>query len=250
MLYSDVLAGGVWACSADGLVREVLPRRRGIGGMVPHADGGWVLSGRNVLHLSPTGEQRTLIDEPGAFGYNDLGSTPDGGLLAGELRYRPMTDDEPRNGRLLRLSPDGALSLLSEEVVWPNGIGLSPDCETIYVSDYAQRLVLAMSAAGEDVRVFAPTPSGSADGLAVDCEGGVWIALGEGGGVARLKADGDLDEVVSLPARFVSSLSFGGTDMRDVLISTADNLVEPELGGTLLRARSRLAGAPVTPVRV
>jgi sugar lactone lactonase YvrE len=86
--------------------------------------------------------------------------------------------------------------------------------------------------------------------LAVDRDGGVWVALGEGGGIARFLADGELDEVATLPASFVSSLCFGGPDMRDVLITTADNHVHPELGGTLLRARSRIPGLPIEPVAV
>src|SRR5215472_9122138 len=99
-----------------------------------------------------------------------------------------------------------------------------------------------MTADGRDVGVFAESPDGSADGLALDSEGGVWVALGEGGGVARFHPDGELDEVITLPAGFVSSLSFGGPDMRDVLISTADNQLRPELGGTLLRSRSKIPG--------
>ena len=110
--------------------------------------------------------------------------------------------------------------------------------------------MLACPAAGGEPRRFAASPRGSADGLAVDVEGCVWLALGEGGGVARLSPDGELLEIVDVPARFVSSISFGGEDGRDVLISTADNLIDPELGGTLLRARSEVAGVPVTPVSV
>jgi sugar lactone lactonase YvrE len=56
--------------------------------------------------------------------------------------------------------------------------------------------------------------------------------------------------VISLPANFVSSLSFGGADMCDVLISTADNQAQPQLGGTLLRARSEVAGLPVAATTV
>ena len=83
--------------------------------------------------------------------------------------------------------------------------------------------------------------------FALDCEGGIWFALGKGGGVARFHANGELDELVEMPASFVSSLCFGGPDMRDVLITTADNQIHPELGGTLLRARSDLAGLAVAP---
>jgi gluconolactonase len=250
LVYSDVLAGGVWGCSEGGVIREIVPKRRGVGGILAHAEGGWVLSGRSVLHVRPDGAQRTLIDDDDACGFNDLGATPDGDLLAGVLRYRPLAGEPPRNGRLVRLTPEPRMTVLSEDLLWPNGIGCSPDGHTIYVSDYARELVLAMNADGADVRVFTHSPRGSADGLAVDCEGGVWIALGAGAGVARFDPQGELDELISLPAAFVSSLSFGGADLREVLISTADNRLQPELGGTLLRARAEVAGAPVPPVRV
>ncbi len=249
MIYSDVLAGGVWGCSPEGAVREILPRRRGIGGIVAHTDGGWVISGRDVIHISPDGGQRLLYADEDACGFNDLGATADGSLLIGVLRYRPMAGDAERNGRLVRLDPGGEATSLTEEVVWPNGIGVSPDGETTYLSDYARRLVLAISAGGE-VREFCHSPQGSADGLAVDREGGVWVALGEGGGVARFLADGTLDEVVPLPASFISSISFGGPDAREVLITTADNHESPELGGTLLRGRAEIAGLPVGPTTV
>ena len=61
MVYSDVIAGGLFSCSPDGVVTELLHGRRGIGGIVPHADGGWVISGRTVLHLAPGGKQRELL---------------------------------------------------------------------------------------------------------------------------------------------------------------------------------------------
>jgi sugar lactone lactonase YvrE len=247
-VYSDVIAGGVWGCSTAGVVREILPKRRGIGGILAHADGGWVISGRSVIHLQPDGEQRELLSGEGVCGYNDLGATPNGELLAGVLRYRPLSGEDPRPGQLLRLDQQGAVEVLTEDVVWPNGIGVSPDAGTIYISDYAQRAVLAVSSRDGHTRTFCRSPRGSADGLAVDCDGGVWVALGEGGGVARFHPNGQLDEVTTLPASFVSSLSFGGADMRDVLITTADNDVQPELGGTLLRARSEVAGLAVAPV--
>jgi gluconolactonase len=248
LVYSDVIAGGVFSCSPDEVASELLPGRRGIGGIVPHADGGWVLSGRTVIHVSPDGSQRELLSDPDAPGYNDLFSTPDGVLLAGELRYRPMGGEDPVEGRVVSLAPGQEPQTLCEPVRWANGIGLSPDGATVYVSDYARQEVLACPAEGGEPSRFAASPRGSADGLAVDAEGCVWLALGEGAGVARLSAGGELLEIVEVPAQFVSSISFGGPDGRDVLISTGDNLIEPELGGMLLRARSEVPGVPVTPV--
>jgi sugar lactone lactonase YvrE len=110
--------------------------------------------------------------------------------------------------------------------------------------------VLALSPDGQEVRELCSSPRGSPDGLAVDAEGGVWVALGQGGAIGRFLPDGRLDELVAVPAQFVSSLCFGGPDMRDVLITTADNHVNPELGGALFRARSEIAGLALSPVVV
>jgi len=256
MVYSDVLAGGLWACPANGLPEELLPKRRGIGGAVAHADGGWVISGRSLLHVLPDGGQRELLGETQLSqlhgeticGFNDLGATPRGDLLAGVLRYRPLAGEPERNGALVRIGAAGEVEVLTDQVVWPNGIGVSPDGLTIYLSDYARSCVLSIAADSRRVREFCRVPNGSADGLALDASGGVWVALGQGGGVARFLPDGRLDEIAQLPAQFVSSLCFGGPDMRDVLLTTADNPLHPELGGMLLRARSELAGLPLSAV--
>ncbi len=249
-VYSDVIAGGVWGCSSDGVISEILPRRRGVGGIVPHSDGGWVISGRNVIHLLSNGEQREILSGDEVCGYNDLGAAPGGALLAGVLLFRPFAGEDPRPGRLVSIDANADVKILNEDVIWPNGIGFSADGQTIYLSDYARGVVLAVPAQGGESSEFCSSPRGSADGLAVDTEGGVWVALGEGSGIARFLPDGQLDEIMDVPANFVSSVSFGGAGMRDVLITTADNHLHPELGGTLFRARSELAGAAVTPVTV
>jgi sugar lactone lactonase YvrE len=258
LIYSDVLGGGLWACPPTGEPRELLPGRRGIGGAVAHADGGWVISGRSLLHVLPDGTQRELLDggrleallgEP-VCGYNDLGATPAGDLLAGVLCYRPLAGESERNGRLVRIGAGGEVQVLTDEVVWPNGIGVSPDGSVIYVSDYARQNVLALEPGNGRAHEFCRSPRGSADGLAVDASAGVWVALGQGGAVARFLPDGRLDQIAELPARFVSSLCFGGPDMREVLITTADNQARPELGGTLLRAHTEVAGLALCPVAV
>ena len=249
-VYSDVLAGGVFEVDAAGAVSEILPKRRGIGGIVAHEDGGWIVSGRTLVHVASTGAQRELLAEDGYCGFNDLGVCARGRVLAGALRYRPLAGEPPRPGALLALTAPGRALVLSEDVVWPNGIGVSPDASTIYVSDYARAAVLAVPADGGPAEEFAAAPRGSADGLALDAEGGLWLALGEGAAIARFHPDGSLDGVAEVPARFVSSLCFGGEDMRDVIITTADNLVDEQLGGSVLRARSALPGLMVARARV
>jgi gluconolactonase len=231
--FSDVLQGGVRRWSAEG-IEDVLPKRRGIGGMCLHAAGGLVVSGRDVRHVRD-GEQRVVLAEmDGVTGYNDLGTDREGRVYVGALRFSPFAGESPKPGQVWRV--DGSATPVLEGIDWPNGIAFSPDGATMYACDYAHGVVL--TAAGE---VFARAPAGSTDGLAVDEQGGVWVAMGDAGALARFERDGTLDRTVDVPADFVSSLSFGGDDMRDVYVTTI---------GALLRGRADVPGLPVSPATI
>ena len=232
--FSDVLGGGLRRWSAAG-IEEVVPKRRGIGGMCLHADGGVVVSGRDVAHVRD-GEQRTLLGRvEGVTGFNDLGVDGEGRVHVGALRFRPFAGESPVPGEVWRIDSAGATKAL-EGIDWPNGIGFAPDGATIYACDYAHGTVVSTGG-----REFARVPEGSADGLAVDAEGGVWVATGEGGALARFAPDGALDRTVDVPASFVTSLCFGGDDLREVYVTAVG-----DAGGGLLRARCDVAGLPVS----
>ncbi len=241
VLFSDVVAGGVWRIPATGRRRPeiVIPKRRGVGGLLPHAGGGIVVSGRDLALVAADGQTRSLLQPPGVMGINDVSSDGAGGVLAGALRFRPMAGEDPVPGEVWQVPAGGGEPrVVAEDVVWPNGIGLSPDGETLYVADFHAACVLAYDRDGGGRRVFALSPRGSCDGLAVDAQGGVWVALGPGAGIGHLDASGALVEIVEIPAAFVSSVSFAGDDLCDLLVTTA---------GSVLRGRSPVPGLPVPP---
>jgi sugar lactone lactonase YvrE len=235
-----VLAGGVYSVGPDGGIAEVVPGRRGVGGLVPHRDGGVVVSGRAIVHARD-GETREVLSLEGAAGFNDIHTGADGSVLAGALRFQPFKGEEPVPGEVWRISAPGEAEIVGEGVLWANGIGRSPDGARLYVSDYAARHVRVYEPPDVEGSVLATMPAGSPDGLAVDEEGGVWVALGDAGSVARFDAGGELDGVVDVPADFVSSISFGGADRRDVLITA--------IGG-LFRARSEVPGVATAPASI
>lgn len=239
--FSDVIGGGVYRWSPGG-VEQVVPKRRGVGGIVLHADGGLVVTGRDVLHVRD-GESRVVLQLDGVTGFNDLATAPDGSVYVGALRFHPFAGEPPVPGEIWRVAAAGDAAPVAGGVLWANGIGFSPDGRTAYGSDYARSCVLAWDVADDGSlsapRTFAEMAPGSADGLAVDAEGGVWVAPGAAGNVVRFDAGGSLDRKLDVPASFVSSLCFGGEDMRDVFVTTGD--------GTLLRGRSNVAGLPLTP---
>jgi len=239
VLFSDVVSGGVWRWTGGRRATAVLEGRRGIGGLVPHAKGGLVVTGRDVVVVGGRGEDRELFGlRPGMTGFDDLVTMDDGSLLVGALRFRPDAGEDPVAGEVWRVPSrrGGDPEPFLEGVVRPSGIGLSPDGTTVYVSDSETGEVLACAADGVNRRVFARVPDGAPEGLAVDMAGDVWVALGPGGGVARFTLDGELRERHDVPgAGFVSSVAFAGED--DLLVATT---------GALLRARGvGVQGRPV-----
>jgi gluconolactonase len=244
--FSDVLGGGVYRLPPGGEPETVIPKRRGVGGLALHRDGGVVASGRDVIHVR-AGSTRVLLALEGATGFNDIATDRDGRVIAGVLRFHPLKGEAPVPGDVVRIDAPEDATRLFGGITWPNGIGHSPDGRTLYVSDYASGEVIAHDVAegGEpgNRRVFVQVPSGSPDGLAVDEAGGVWVALGDAGGVARFAPGGQLDHVLDVPASFVASVCFGGDDRRDLYVTTAGD-------GCVFRTRVEVPGRPVTPAAV
>jgi gluconolactonase len=100
-----------------------------------------------------------------------------------------------------------------------------------------------------DRRVFARIPDGWPDGMAVDIEGGIWVAAVFAGEVVRFKRDGTLDRRVQIPAKKVTSLVFGGGDLQDLYVVTADNADDASRQGTIFRTRSDIPGLAVPKAR-
>ena len=251
--FSDVPNGGVYRRDPDGTISTVIPKRRGVGGIALHAEGGVVVSGRNICHVVD-GETRVLFDQEDVPGYNDLFTDADGGLWFGSLRSDPFASGGERiPGELYHLAPDGSCRAVHGDVALTNGLGFSPDGSCLYHSDSAVRTVWCYEWDGGGTvrrRAFAVLAQGSPDGLAVAEDGSVWVACYGGGCVLRYGADGSLSEEIEVPAKAVTSLCFGGDDRRDLYVVTADNTDDPARAGTIFRARSAIAGLPVTLSRV
>ncbi len=255
LYFSDVHGGGVYRLSADGALETIVPKRRGVGGIALHADGGIVCSGRNICHVRD-GETRILFDPPDTPGFNDIFTDALGRVYAGTMRTSPFGDaGGPRTpGELWRIDAEGKAIELYGDVSLTNGIGFSPDGSVLYHCDTARRHILAHDVAPDGScsgrRVFAQLDRGGPDGLAVDEEGAVWVAAYGGGCVSRFAPDGRLDRHVDVPAAEVTSLCFGGDDLRDLYIATADNTDDPALRGGVFRTRVPVAGLVAPLARV
>ena len=247
LYFSDVTKGGVYRRRPDGEIETAVPKRRGVGGIALHRDGGLVISGKNICHVKD-GETRIILAIDGVPGFNDLYTDAEGCVYVGSLRSDPFAEGAQTPGELYRIRPDGAVEELYGGVGLTNGIGFSPDGSKLYHSDSAIPAVTVADVGSDGKvsgkRVFAPTEVGIPDGLAVDEAGGVWVAIYGGSAALRYAPDGSLDQRIEVPAESVTSLCFGGSDRRDLIVVSADNSDDPAREGSIFRTRVDVPGLP------
>src|SRR6476646_4099741 len=135
LYFTDVHDGGVRRRSPDGTIDVVVPKRRGVGGIALHADGGVVVSGRDIVHVRD-GENRALYSIDGVPGWNDICTDSAGRVYAGSIRFAVFDPDAtPVPGELWRIDAEGDATCLYDNVLHANGVVLSPGEQNIYHSD-------------------------------------------------------------------------------------------------------------------
>jgi D-xylonolactonase len=257
LLFSDVVRGGLFRLVGDAPVEQVLEHRRGMGGVALHADGGYVVSGRNVAHKSATATTVLLDADPaaGRQSFNDLTADEQGRVYVGSLDTNPLDpDSEVRPGKLHRIELDGTATTLSDDVLLSNGLGFSRDGRTLYHSDSRRGVVWAfeLDGSGEVTarRPLARFDDGVPDGLAVAGDGAVWVAVAHAGHVAVLDPDGTVRERVAVPVPMVTSVCFGGAGLADLYVVTGSTGAPADVGGGVYLLEGVGPGLPVTAARV
>jgi len=254
LYFSDVPNGGVYCRSPKGDVTTVVPRRRGVGGIALHADGGVVVSGKNICHVKD-GQTRILFQRDDIPGFNDIFTDSAGRVYAGSLRSDPFKEGARTPGELWRIEGEGQVVEMYGNVGLTNGIGFSPDGKIIYHADSAGPHLIVHEVMPDGTmknrRAIAQMSGGTIpDGLCVDEAGCIWVAVYGGRCVARYTPEGKLDRKVEVPAKAVTSVCFGGKDRRDLYIVTADNTEVPERKGTIFCTRVKTPGLAASLARV
>ena len=230
-----------------------------VSAVLPDRSGDLVVLRRDRIVRLGTGEVLGALDLDPAVRFNDAKCDPSGRLWAGTMH----TAKQPGTAALYRLDPDGLRAVVSAVTI-SNGFGWSPDRTRMYYIDTPTRCVdvFDVSAAGElanrrhlvDLRDEDPSV-GRPDGMTVDRDGMLWVALIGGAALRRYRPDGVLDRVVPLPVSHPTSCAFGGPDGGDLFVTTArDPVPDTEraaqpLAGRLLRLRPGPTGDAATPYR-
>lgn len=252
--FVDMLAGDIVTIDADGTLIE----RRSVGTVAaacrPREGGGLVVAvERGFALLSSDGDLTTLPEvwsDP-TVRMNDGACDTQGRFFCGSMAY----DAAAGRGALHRLELDGTTTTVLDGVTISNGLVFSPDgSSAVFVDSMTQQVRRYHLPADDgrwldyDVVVDIDPTVGTPDGLCVDVEGGIWVALWNGSAVHRYTAAGELTDIVTLPVPQVTACALGGPDGRTLFITTSalgvGRAAQPA-AGSVFTALVAVAGAPV-----
>jgi sugar lactone lactonase YvrE len=243
-----MLAGDVLQLAQDGSVS-----RRHVGDVAaalrPRREGGAVIAVERGFVLEEADGSLKALPELWSgdeVRMNDGGCDPYGRFYCGSMAY----DHRPGGGALYRLDADGSVTVALDAVTISNGLDWSPDGARAYYVDTPTREI-AIFDYSEDAgltgrRTFVAI-DGLPDGLTVDSEGGVWVAVYDRGSVRRYGPDGRLDAELSLPVPRVTACTFGGDRLDRLFITTTCEGIDPAehpLAGSIFVAEPGVVGLP------
>jgi sugar lactone lactonase YvrE len=232
-----------------------------VGFALPAVGGGLVAGvGHELLELADLDAEPVRLaavepDRPGNR-FNDAAVDARGRLWAGTM----STAREAGAAALYRLVSGGAPETAIVGATISNGLDWNLDATRLYYIDSTTQRVDAIDFDVDRGRLGRRRPfatidpaHGLPDGLCVDAEGGVWVALFGGGAIRRYRPDGTLETQLPLPVTNPTSLAFGGPELRTLYVTSARHRLTPSqlasepLAGSLLRLRPGVAGRAAVP---
>lgn len=192
---------------------------------------------RGISRMDLSGKRHeilTLIEADENKRFNDAKADPSGRLWAGVMGYEANATD----GALYSYQANGLMHQMITDLSCPNGMDWSDDLSTMYFIDsptrsvgvYDFNLATAEISLRSSIEIALP---GIPDGMTLDAEGNLWVALWDGSAVIQLSPSGKLLQEIKLPASRITSCTFGGRDLTKLFITTASRGVDEQLAGSI-----------------
>jgi sugar lactone lactonase YvrE len=258
LIWVDIRAGQLHQLSPTAGDSVIATAGVAVGAAAPRARGGYVLAAADGFRLvgadgAADGSPVRPAGLPERVRFNDGACDPAGRFWAGTA----ATDSQAGTASLYRLDPDGSVTEVLTGLTESNGLGWNPAATVFYYTDsgeersriraFSYDLASGTLGSERDLIWFAPG-DGIADGLAVDADGCLWIAMWDGGCVRRYSPDGELLGLYPVPVSRPTCPGFGGPELDELFVTTAWEGLAGErreaepLAGHLLRTRPGVAG--------
>ena len=235
--FSDMHAHEVVAVDLDGrreTIVEVPNQPSGLGWL---PDGRLLIVSmvdRKLLRLDPDGLYEVAdLSALAPFHCNDMVVDAAGNAYVGNFGFDLGAGEEPRTTTMVRVTPDGEASVAADDLMFPNGTVITPDGKTLIVGESWGRRLTAFDVEGDgsltNRRVWADLGE-PPDGICLDAEGCVWVAVPTlPGAVARVAEGGEVRERIDVAEFGVYACMLGGPE-RKTLFTLEAKTSAPEPG--------------------
>jgi sugar lactone lactonase YvrE len=228
LYFSDFFRHEVVSVTLDGVRETVVTLDDRPSGL------GWQPDGR-MLIVAMSQQQLLRVEEgravpfadlaPFASGLcNDMVVDAEGGAYVGEFGFDQEAGEAPKLGNLMRVSPEGEVSVASPDMSFGNGMTISPDGRTLLCAETYERRITAFDRAEDGTlsgrRVFADLGGHFPDGISRDAEGALWVASPVQHAVLRVRDGGEILAEIPLPEEQPLACMLGGDDGRQLFICT------------------------------
>jgi gluconolactonase len=196
---------------------------------------------KNIKKVSSISDGDSLLgpndmawDNAGRLYFTDPKGSSEGNLIGG-IHY---------------ICKDGKTHRFAGGLAYPNGIAFSLDKKYLYITETSLNRLLRYEVHKDGTagarKLIIEFPKGSVpDGMKIDVEGNLWVALHTLGEIWRISPDGARLGTVKLPTKFVTNLIFGGPGMKTMYVTAFDEYQHPT--GSVYAVPVGVAGAPVLP---
>ena len=155
---------------------------------------------------------------------NDMVVDKSGGAYIGNFGFNRHAGEKPKPTTLVRVAPNGKVSIAAEDLWFPNGAVITPDNSTLIIAETrASRLTafdILHNGELKNRRVFAETSNMYPDGICLDEEGAIWVADPKNKEVIRIKEGGEITDKLELETRGAYACMLGGNDGKTLFICT------------------------------
>jgi sugar lactone lactonase YvrE len=233
--FSDMHAGRVMTVDLDGraeTIVEVAGEPSGLGWL---PDGRLLvvsMQDRRLLRLDPGGLTEVADLTPFAsYHCNDMVVDGRGRAYVGNFGFDFHARAEMKLANLALVHPDGRAQLAASELLFPNGMVITPDGRTLVVGESFATRLTAFEIAGDGTlakrRVWAQLDKAVPDGICLDAEGAIWVASPVGHEVLRVREGGAVVQRIAVATRPIACM-LGGPERRTLFLCTAKSFDPPE----------------------
>ncbi len=257
--FSDQHAERVYVLSAAGVGIEdfAVPGRPSGLGWLPDGSLLVVSMKERRLYRRRNGDLTLFADLSTAhpFFSNDMVVDGKGRAYVGNIGFDFEKGEEARPTRMVRVDPDGTVSVAADDLICPNGTVVTPDGRTLIV---AESMAHRLTAFDIDVdgrlsqrRVFAELGDYIPDGICLDAEGAIWFAAPFAQAAFRVHEGGTISDRIQISGGEAYACMLGGADGRDLFICCAPHHDPKETlamrGGRIDVARVTVGAAQAWP---